>query len=87
VSLLSAVPVPDPAQRRQRVVLAGEAPSPTAPPPGCPFHPRCPIARSRCAIQRPPLAAEAAAHRAACFYPGELDAAAPASVTLDGLST
>jgi oligopeptide transport system ATP-binding protein len=42
VSLLEAVPVPDPT-RRARTVLAGEPPSPTAPPPGCRFHPRCPV--------------------------------------------
>ncbi|HEV2846786.1 MAG TPA: oligopeptide/dipeptide ABC transporter ATP-binding protein [Thermoanaerobaculia bacterium] len=81
VSLLSAVPVPDPGRRRSRIVLPGEPPSPVAPPPGCPFHPRCPIARPRCAAERPPLAAVRPAshggdldHRAACFYPGELSA-------------
>jgi oligopeptide/dipeptide ABC transporter ATP-binding protein len=55
VSLLSAVPVADPRRRRRRIVLAGEPPSPVAPPPGCPFHPRCPVARPRCAAERPPL--------------------------------
>ncbi len=80
VSLLSAVPVPDPGRRRKRIVLAGEPPSPLAPPPGCPFHPRCPIARPRCAAERPPLAAIAKEDAAlgecgrmvACFYPGEM---------------
>ncbi|HEX6903980.1 MAG TPA: oligopeptide/dipeptide ABC transporter ATP-binding protein [Thermoanaerobaculia bacterium] len=74
VSLLSAVPVPDPGRRRSRIVLPGEPPSPVAPPPGCPFHPRCPSARPRCAAERPPLApsGEKADHLAACFYPGEL---------------
>jgi peptide/nickel transport system ATP-binding protein len=75
VSLLSAVPVPEPGRRRDRIVLAGEPPSPLAPPPGCPFHPRCPIARPRCAAETPPLAAlgdEGEPHLAACFYPGEL---------------
>ncbi|MFL6262818.1 MAG: ABC transporter ATP-binding protein [Thermoanaerobaculia bacterium] len=78
VSLLSAVPVADPRRRRRRIVLAGEPPSPVAPPPGCPFHPRCPSARPRCAAERPPLEAAAGAgtgeweHAVACFYPGEL---------------
>ena len=79
VSLLSAVPVADPRRRRRRIVLAGEPPSPLAPPSGCPFHPRCPIARPRCAAERPPLApapgADGEWERAvACFYPGELAA-------------
>jgi peptide/nickel transport system ATP-binding protein len=73
-SLLSAVPDPDPHRRRRRIVLDGEPPSPLAPPPGCPFHPRCPIARPRCAAETPPLAEVAQGHLAACFYPGELAA-------------
>jgi len=77
VSLLSAEPVPDPSRRRERIVLPGEPPSPLAPPSGCPFHPRCPIARARCAVETPPLAAvgEEPGRLAACFYPGELGAA------------
>ncbi|HEV7503360.1 MAG TPA: oligopeptide/dipeptide ABC transporter ATP-binding protein [Thermoanaerobaculia bacterium] len=77
-SLLSAVPVPDPGRRRDRIVLAGEPPSPLAPPPGCPFHPRCPSARPRCAVERPPLATTEDEEEVvewgrmvACFYPGE----------------
>jgi oligopeptide/dipeptide ABC transporter ATP-binding protein len=73
VSLLSAIPVADPARRRNRIVLPGEPPSPLAPPPGCPFHPRCPIARPRCAAERPPLEAVGEwGGLAACFYPGEM---------------
>jgi oligopeptide/dipeptide ABC transporter ATP-binding protein len=78
-SLLSAVPVADPGRRRDRIVLAGEPPSPLAPPPGCPFHPRCPSARPRCAAEAPPLAAwaentevEESGRLVACFYPGEM---------------
>ena len=72
VSLLSAVPRVEPGRRRSRIVLGGEPPSPMAPPPGCPFHPRCPIARPHCAEEIPPLAEVAPGRLAACFYPGEL---------------
>jgi oligopeptide/dipeptide ABC transporter ATP-binding protein len=71
-SLLSAVPVPVPRGRRQRIVLQGEPPSPVEPPEGCPFHPRCPIARPRCTVEVPPLAEVGPGQRAACFYPYEL---------------
>jgi oligopeptide transport system ATP-binding protein len=72
VSLLSAVPRPEPGRKRSRIVLPGDPPSPMTPPPGCPFHPRCPIARPRCAAERPGLfGVEEEGHRAACFYPGE----------------
>jgi oligopeptide/dipeptide ABC transporter ATP-binding protein len=80
VSLLSAVPVVAPEggrgdgrqRRRERIVLAGEPPSPAAPPPGCAFHTRCPIARQRCAVEAPPLADQGGGHLAACFFAGEL---------------
>jgi peptide/nickel transport system ATP-binding protein len=74
-SLLSAVPVADPGRRRNRIVLPGDPPSLLTPPAGCPFHPRCPIARPRCATERPALAPLPAAEgdrRVACFYPGEI---------------
>jgi len=45
VALLSAVPEPDPRPNKQRIVLKGEVPSPSKPPTGCPFHPRCPLTR------------------------------------------
>ena len=54
-ALLSATPVADPAARRERIVLSGEPPSPFAPPPGCPFNPRCPQAFDRCRAETPPL--------------------------------
>ena len=56
-ALLSAAPLPDPAvqRTRHRVVLAGDPPSPIDPPPGCPFHPRCPVAQDRCRVEVPVL--------------------------------
>ncbi len=72
-ALLSAVPVPDPTRRRQRIVLAGEVPSPANPPSGCAFHPRCPRVRERCRHERPELAPAAGAPTAvhvACHFPG-----------------
>jgi oligopeptide/dipeptide ABC transporter ATP-binding protein len=65
-ALLSAVPVPDPARKRTRIILQGDVPSPLNPPPGCRFHPRCPIAiKGVCEIQVPPLA-DYSGHLVAC---------------------
>jgi oligopeptide/dipeptide ABC transporter ATP-binding protein len=68
-ALLSAVPVPDPGFRRERIVLLGDVPSPSHPPSGCPFHPRCqhPLKDADCAALVPPLAEKAPAHFAACI--------------------
>jgi oligopeptide transport system ATP-binding protein len=54
-ALLSSVPIPDPKldRRRKRIILKGEIPSPINPPPGCRFHPRCPIAAEQCKIDVP----------------------------------
>lgn len=54
-ALLSAIPVPDPVHKRQRIILPGDVPSPVKPPAGCPFHPRCPKFRPDCARQVPPV--------------------------------
>ena len=70
-ALLSAAPDLDPSIHRARIRLPGEPPSPASPPSGCSFHPRCPIARSRCRDESPPLAA-VGGRLAACFFPGEL---------------
>jgi oligopeptide/dipeptide ABC transporter ATP-binding protein len=54
-ALMEAIPVPDPDVRHQAAPVKGEAPSPVAPPPGCPFHPRCPYAIAACKEAVPPL--------------------------------
>ena len=54
-ALLSAVPIPDPAARKQRIVLKGDVPTPINPPSGCRFHTRCPVAVDRCKVEEPPL--------------------------------
>jgi oligopeptide/dipeptide ABC transporter ATP-binding protein len=71
-SLLSAVPVPDPAAARRRIVLPGDPPSPVAPPPGCRFHPRCPHPEKseRCRAEIPALREIAPGRTAACHYAG-----------------
>jgi len=69
-ALISAVPEVDPETRRRRIVLPGDVPSPIHPPPGCPFHPRCPIAEDRCRAEVPPLREIAPQHWAACHLAG-----------------
>jgi oligopeptide/dipeptide ABC transporter ATP-binding protein len=65
-ALLSAIPVPDPAARRSRVILPGDVPSPIHPPAGCPFHPRCPHVEERCRTMEPTLSAGSGGHQVAC---------------------
>jgi oligopeptide/dipeptide ABC transporter ATP-binding protein len=65
-ALLSAVPVPNPRLKRQKRVLQGDVPSPMNPPPGCPFHTRCPYVEARCRSEVPPLKAVAPGHLVAC---------------------
>jgi oligopeptide/dipeptide ABC transporter ATP-binding protein len=68
-ALLSAVPIPDPVTKRQRIVLAGDVPSPANPPSGCVFHPRChhPARDAACASIIPPLEEKAPGHWVACI--------------------
>jgi oligopeptide transport system ATP-binding protein len=74
-ALLSAIPVPEPGLDRQRVLLAGDVPSPMAPPPGCHFHTRCIHARPVCAEREPPLERDVDGHSVACHFWREIAAA------------
>jgi oligopeptide transport system ATP-binding protein len=65
-ALLSAIPVPDPATKRQRIILEGDPPSPIHPPPGCPFHTRCHKRFQRCDQEVPVLREVAPRHWVAC---------------------
>lgn len=67
-ALLSAVPVPDPRARRQRVPLTGEVPSALSPPSGCAFHTRCPLAAARCRAETPVLRDVGGGHQVACHF-------------------
>ena len=72
-ALMSAIPVPDPELRRQRVILRGDVPSPVDPPSGCRFHPRCPLrlelgSPAICADVVPPLIQLGADHLCACHF-------------------
>jgi len=71
-ALLSAAPIADPRQKRRRIVLPGDVPSPIAPPPGCRFHTRCLYARDLCRRQEPELREIEPDHFAACFFAGEI---------------
>ena len=94
--LLSAVPVPDPdAQReRNRILLAGDPPSPIDPPPGCHFHTRCPLAQSdeeklkQCSDAEPPLASAGnPGHTCACFYAAPFPISEEIAAQNSGMST
>ncbi|MGG6311332.1 ABC transporter ATP-binding protein [Paenibacillus macerans] len=71
-SLLSAVPVPDPDGKHERILLEGEVPNPANPPSGCPFHPRCRFRTERCSAEAPALREVSTSRLAACHYASEL---------------
>ena len=71
LSLLSAVPIPDPRANaaREQILLEGDVPSPADPPAACRFHTRCPFATDICSAEEPPLIDHGDGHFAACHYP------------------
>jgi oligopeptide transport system ATP-binding protein len=81
-ALLSAIPLPEPDAKRERVLLAGDVPSPVRPPSGCHFHTRCIHARALCSQVSPPLE-DAGGHVVACHFWREISAPAvvPAAAT------
>lgn len=68
-ALFSAIPMPDPERKRERIILQGDVPSPINAPKGCHFHPRCPKAQPRCSVDAPHLEALDQGHYASCWAP------------------
>ena len=66
-ALMSAIPVPDPTIKRDRIILKGDVPSPLNPPKGCRFHPRCPVAIDRCSVDEPVFKEAKPDHMVACW--------------------
>ena len=66
-ALISVIPVPNPRQRREHIILQGEAPDPIDLPSGCRFHPRCPVAIPACKLTDPPAVQLGASHSAYCL--------------------
>jgi len=66
-ALMSAIPIPDPTLKRERIILQGDVPSPLNPPGGCRFHPRCPVALEICGIEEPPFREVSDDHLVACW--------------------
>lgn len=68
-ALFSAIPMPDPKRKKERIILQGDVPSPISAPAGCHFHPRCPKVDGRCRSDVPHLETMGANHEAACWFP------------------
>ncbi|HSN76120.1 MAG TPA: dipeptide ABC transporter ATP-binding protein [Anaerolineae bacterium] len=84
VALLSAIPMPDPNYKKERIVLTGDVPSPLNPPSGCRFHPRCPSVMDVCKEIDPPFEQKHTDHWVAChLFSGSL-ALDPAPVSFNG---
>jgi oligopeptide/dipeptide ABC transporter ATP-binding protein len=66
-ALMSAIPIPDPTVRRDRIILKGDVPSPLNPPSGCRFHPRCPVAMAHCKVEEPVFKEASPGHSVACW--------------------
>ena len=92
IALMSAIPIPDPEveDRRERILLTGDLPSPANPPDGCRFHTRCPFRQaSRCHDERPVLRVVGPGHRVACHYAEDILAGriTPAASAFDPTAT
>ena len=66
-ALMSAIPIPNPTLKRERIILEGDVPSPLNPPSGCRFHPRCPFAFDHCSQEEPPFKEKVNGHWVACW--------------------
>lgn len=69
-ALMSAIPLPKPNHKRERIILTGDVPSPLNPPSGCPFHTRCPLSQERCSAQEPEYKEVSPGHWVACWQTG-----------------
>jgi oligopeptide/dipeptide ABC transporter ATP-binding protein len=77
-ALMSAIPMPDPTLKRERIILQGDVPSPLNPPSGCRFHPRCWMAREICKTVEPVFEEKAPGHWSACHFANEVVTTSPA---------
>lgn len=84
-ALMSAIPIPDPTLKRQRILLEGDVPSPINPPTGCHFHTRCPLAFDKCAQEEPPFKDYGNEHYAACWL-AETGEEGASKITLDKIT-
>jgi oligopeptide/dipeptide ABC transporter ATP-binding protein len=66
-ALMSAIPIPDPTLKRERIILKGDVPSPVNPPSGCRFHPRCPVVMDHCSLEEPEFKDIGEGHFVACW--------------------